>query len=51
VKVGDLVRRKNFGYMGVVVAVLGGVVKLRWCDTLELDHCGVMLLEVINEHR
>ena len=52
-KVGDLVRRKNFGYVGVVIGFMGDgrIAKLRWCDTLEVDHCGINLLEVVNEHR
>ena len=48
-KVGDLVRSRHYGYLGLVLAVLnnGWKIQIQWIDTLKIDEGGATTFEII----
>jgi len=53
VKVGDLIRRKRRGWLGIVLEYnkRNESVKLAWLDNGGVDSCSTSLMEVISESR
>jgi hypothetical protein len=52
-KVGDLVKRKRRGWLGIVLSVewRNNSVTLAWVDDGTIDDCTASLMEVISESR
>ena len=52
-KVGDLIRSRRRGWLGLVLEYnkRNNSITLAWIDNGEIDSCSAALMEVISEHR